>query len=52
MDSGAALRVDQTRPATAENKIYVLDTNVLLHDPTSIMGFNEHRIFLSANLRY
>ncbi len=46
MDSGAALRVDQTRPATAENKIYVLDTNVLLHDPTSIMGFNEHRIVI------
>lgn len=47
MDSGAALRVDNT-PETLplENKIYVLDTNVLLHDPTSILAFNEHRIVL------
>jgi len=46
MDSGAALLVDQPHPALAEKKIYVLDTNVLLHDPTSILAFNEHRIVL------
>jgi PhoH-like ATPase len=46
MDSIAALRVDQTHPAIAEKKIYVLDTNVLLHDPTSVLAFNEHRIVL------
>ncbi|MEP5764675.1 MAG: PhoH family protein [Halieaceae bacterium] len=46
MDSGAALRVDQPHPALAEKKIYVLDTNVLLHDPTSVLAFNEHRIVL------
>ena len=46
MDSGAALRVDNTQPDTAEKKIYVLDTNVLLHDPTSVMAFNEHRIVI------
>jgi len=46
MDSGAALRIDNTRSAIAVTKIYVLDTNVLLHDPTSILAFAEHRIVL------
>ncbi len=46
MDSGAALRVEQPHPAIAEKKIYVLDTNVLLHDPISLLAFNEHRIVL------
>lgn len=27
-------------------KLYVLDTNVLLHDPTSIFRFHEHDVFL------
>jgi len=27
-------------------KIYVLDTNVLLHDPTAVYAFNEHKIIL------
>lgn len=29
-----------------KNKLYVLDTNVLLHDPTSIFRFHEHDIYL------
>ncbi|WP_302563483.1 PhoH family protein [Parasutterella excrementihominis] len=29
-----------------KNKLYVLDTNVLLHDPTSIFRFQEHDIYL------
>lgn len=29
-----------------KNKHYVLDTNVLLHDPTSIFRFQEHDIYL------
>lgn len=29
-----------------KNKLYVLDTNVLLHDPTSIFRFKEHDIYL------
>lgn len=29
-----------------KNKLYVLDTNVLLHDPTSIFRFQEHVIYL------
>ena len=27
-------------------KIYVLDTNVLLHDPTAVYSFNEHKVIL------
>ena len=27
-------------------KIYVLDTNVLLHDPTAIRAFNEHKVII------
>ncbi len=29
-----------------KNKLYVQDTNVLLHDPTSIFRFQEHDIYL------
>ncbi|MFZ1180668.1 MAG: PhoH family protein [Herbaspirillum sp.] len=28
------------------SKLFVLDTNVLLHDPTSLFGFKEHDIYL------
>ena len=27
-------------------RIFVLDTNVLLHDPTAVFRFNEHDIFI------
>ena len=30
----------------AGNKIFVLDTNVLMHDPTSLFRFEEHDIYL------
>ncbi|HET7921185.1 MAG TPA: PhoH family protein [Gammaproteobacteria bacterium] len=30
----------------AHRRLYVLDTNVLMHDPTSIFRFDEHDIFL------
>src|SRR5436190_4093452 len=33
------------RPATA-SKLFVLDTNVLMHDPTSLFRFEEHDIYL------
>ncbi len=47
MGSGAALRVAKTpKEMTTAKKLYVLDTNVLLHDPTSVTAFNEHRIVL------
>ena len=32
--------------ATGPKKLFVLDTNVLLHDPTSLFRFEEHDIFL------
>jgi PhoH-like ATPase len=36
------------KPVRAKDKrrLYVLDTNVLMHDPTSIFRFQEHDIFL------
>src|SRR5512147_3328998 len=30
----------------ARNKLFVLDTNVLMHDPTSLFRFEEHDIYL------
>ncbi|MCZ2135060.1 MAG: PhoH family protein [Burkholderiales bacterium] len=37
-------RASKARPAPA--KLFVLDTNVLMHDPTSLYRFEEHDIFL------
>jgi len=34
------------RKAEGPRKMFVLDTNVLLHDPTSLFRFEEHDIFL------
>ena len=31
---------------TGNTKLFVLDTNVLLHDPTSVYRFEEHDVFL------
>src|SRR4249920_2604416 len=31
---------------TRGKRIYVLDTNVLMHDPTSLFRFEEHDVFL------
>src|SRR5262245_12360596 len=35
-----------TRLHPASNKLFVLDTNVLMHDPTSLFRFEEHDIYL------
>ena len=32
--------------AKAASKLFVLDTNVLMHDPTSLFRFEEHDIYL------
>ena len=32
--------------ASAATKLFVLDTNVLMHDPTSLFRFEEHDVFL------
>src|SRR5574337_2225449 len=34
------------RRATGPKRLFVLDTNVLLHDPTALFRFEEHDIFL------
>jgi PhoH-like ATPase len=34
------------RPRTGPAKLFVLDTNVLLHDPMSLFRFEEHDIYL------
>jgi PhoH-like ATPase len=36
----------KTKVKAAQNKLFVLDTNVLMHDPTSVYRFEEHDVFL------
>ncbi len=40
------LKKAKASKAEAENKIYVLDTNVLLHDPLAIHSFAEHKVII------
>lgn len=42
----APVRAANTAGTNGVSKLFVLDTNVLLHDPTSIFRFEEHDIFL------
>lgn len=42
----AAKTQKRTRLAVAKRKMFVLDTNVLLHDSSSLFKFEEHDIFL------
>src|SRR5690606_5045902 len=44
--AAAPARKPKSRARTAERKPFVLDTNVLLHDPSSLFRFEEHDIFL------
>jgi PhoH-like ATPase len=38
---------DSKRPRTREQRrIFVLDTNVLMHDPTAIFRFDEHDVYI------
>src|SRR5947207_14711279 len=41
--SSKGAQSSKTSPAT---KLFVLDTNVLMHDPTSLFRFEEHDIYL------
>lgn len=34
------------RPKKLKNRVYVLDTNVLIHSPESIFTFEEHTVFI------
>jgi len=44
----ASKRAAGARPAKppAQRRLFVLDTNVLMHDPTSIFRFQEHDVYL------
>jgi PhoH-like ATPase len=46
MESGSALRVEKTKLKPVIKKTYVLDTNVLLHDPTAVTAFHEHHLVI------
>src|SRR5512140_1683662 len=39
-------KLGQTTRLHTVNKLFVLDTNVLMHDPTSLFRFEEHDIYL------
>ncbi len=42
----ATPKAKRTRKAAEAAKLFVLDTNVLMHDPMSLFRFEEHDIFL------
>ena len=42
----ARKNADHAKPVAPLTKLFVLDTNVLLHDPTSVYRFEEHDVFL------
>jgi len=47
MSESAVVRRQSARIATEEAVVfYVLDTNVLIHEPTAISNFDEHRVVL------
>ena len=46
MDSGSHLRVEKTTLKPVIKKTYVLDTNVLLHDPTAVAAFKQHHVVI------
>ena len=41
-----AFRPKKTKPSSGQSKLFVLDTNVLMHDPMCLFRFEEHDIFL------
>jgi peroxiredoxin len=43
---GASLPHHQEPTMTRSKRIYVLDTNVLMHDPTALFKFEEHDVYL------
>jgi PhoH-like ATPase len=45
-DTRAKSRVSRTADKLGVMKLFVLDTNVLMHDPTSLFRFEEHDVYL------
>ena len=35
-----------TGPVNTASKVYVLDTNVLIHDPNAVLNFEEHQVII------
>lgn len=46
MDASSSLRVEKTKLKPVIKKSFVLDTNVLLHDPTAVAAFAEHAVVI------
>ena len=47
MDSGSTLRVEKAPSLkSVTRKTYVLDTNVLLHDPMAVTAFKQHHVVI------
>ena len=46
MDASSSLRVEKTKLKPVIKKTFVLDTNVLLHDPTAVAAFAEHAVVI------
>src|SRR5262245_28019207 len=44
--AGSAGKSGHRTAPHAANKLFVLDTNVLMHDPTSLFRFEEHDVYL------
>lgn len=46
-EAGTAMKTRSRKAAEAETqKLFVLDTNVLMHDPSSLFRFEEHDVYL------
>ncbi|MFG0313977.1 MAG: PIN domain-containing protein, partial [Phycisphaerales bacterium] len=45
-DSPAPAPEQQTTPSGKEPKYYVLDTNVLLHNPSALFVFQENHVVI------
>jgi len=45
-----AAAVVRERQATKRRRIFVLDTNVLMHDPTAIFRFEEHDVYIPMSV--
>jgi len=44
--AAAPAKKTREKPRPLKTKLFVLDTNVLMHDPTSLFRFEEHDVFL------
>ena len=44
--SATKINLNESEVLPIQRKAYVLDTNVLLHDPLAIHSFSEHRVII------